>query len=340
MRPETGQDKMNKDDYGGKREMISHGKEIKVFAGNSNPELAEHICSELYRTLGKADVAQFADGECSVSVYEPVRGKDVFIVQSTCNHVNDNLMELLIMIDAMRRASAGRITAVIPYFGYARQDRKAKSRDPISAKLVANLITTAGADRVLTMDLHAAQIQGFFDIPVDNLLGSHLFVKHFVNMFGKGNEDIMVVSPDVGSTARVRAFSMKLGVNMAIVDKRREKANQSEVMNIIGNVEGKTCILLDDIVDTAGSLCGAAKAISEIGGAKKVYACATHGVLSGPAIERIENSCIEELLLLDTIPYPSDKPACSKIKYISTAPVFAEAIRRIYEEVSISNLFD
>ena len=340
MHPETGQDKMNKDDYGGKREMISHGKEIKVFAGNSNPELAEHICSELYRTLGKADVAQFADGECSVSVYEPVRGKDVFIVQSTCNHVNDNLMELLIMIDAMRRASAGRITAVIPYFGYARQDRKAKSRDPISAKLVANLITTAGADRVLTMDLHAAQIQGFFDIPVDNLLGSHLFVKHFVNMFGKGNEDVMVVSPDVGSTARVRAFSMKLGVNMAIVDKRREKANQSEVMNIIGNVEGKTCILLDDIVDTAGSLCGAAKAISEIGGAKKVYACATHGVLSGPAIERIENSCIEELLLLDTIPYPSDKPACSKIKYISTAPVFAEAIRRIYEEVSISNLFD
>ena len=320
--------------------MISHGKEIKVFAGNSNPELAEHICSELYRTLGKADVAQFADGECSVSVFEPVRGKDVFIVQSTCNHVNDNLMELLIMIDAMRRASAGRITAVIPYFGYARQDRKAKSRDPISAKLVANLITTAGADRVLTMDLHAAQIQGFFDIPVDNLLDSHLFVKHFVNMFGKGNEDVMVVSPDVGSTARVRAFSMKLGVNMAIVDKRREKANQSEVMNIIGNVEGKTCILLDDIVDTAGSLCGAAKAISEIGGAKKVYACATHGVLSGPAIERIENSCIEELLLLDTIPYPSDKPACSKIKYISTAPVFAEAIRRIYEEVSISNLFD
>ena len=320
--------------------MISRGKEIKVFAGNSNPELAEHICSELYRTLGKADVAQFADGECSVSVFEPVRGKDVFIVQSTCNHVNDNLMELLIMIDAMRRASAGRITAVIPYFGYARQDRKAKSRDPISAKLVANLITTAGADRVLTMDLHAAQIQGFFDIPVDNLLGSHLFVKHFVNMFGKGNEDVMVVSPDVGSTARVRAFSMKLGVNMAIVDKRREKANQSEVMNIIGNVEGKTCILLDDIVDTAGSLCGAAKAISEIGGAKKVYACATHGVLSGPAIERIENSCIEELLLLDTIPYPTDKPACSKIKYISTAPVFAEAIRRIYEEVSISNLFD
>lgn len=320
--------------------MISHGKEIKVFTGNSNPALAEDICEQLYKSLGNASVAQFADGECSISVYEPVRGKDVFIVQSTCNHVNDNLMELLIMIDAMRRASAGRITAVIPYFGYARQDRKAKSRDPISAKLVANLITAAGADRVLTMDLHAAQIQGFFDIPVDNLMGSHLFVRHFVQRFGKGNENVMVVSPDVGSTARARAFSMKLGVNMAIVDKRRERANQSEVMNIIGNVEGKTCILLDDIVDTAGSLCGAAKAIKEIGGAKEVYACATHGVLSGPAIQRIEDSCIEELLLLDTIPYPADKPACAKIKYISTAPVFAEAIRRIYEEVSISNLFD
>ena len=320
--------------------MISHGKEIKVFAGNSNPALAEHIAAELYRSLGNVNVTQFADGECSVSVFEPVRGKDVFIVQSTCNHVNDNLMELLIMIDAMRRASAGRITAVIPYFGYARQDRKAKSRDPISAKLVANLITAAGADRVLTMDLHAAQIQGFFDIPVDNLQGGHLFVKHFVNMFGKGNEDVMVVSPDVGSTARARAFSMKLGVNMAIVDKRRERANQSEVMNIIGDVSGKTCILLDDIVDTAGSIVGAAKAIKEVGGAKEVYACATHGVLSGPALDRINSSCIKNLLLLDTIPYPSDKPACKKIEYLTTASVFAEAIRRIYEEVSISNLFD
>ena len=273
-------------------------------------------------------------------MFEPVRGKDVFIVQSTCKPVNDNLMELLIMIDAMRRASAGRVTAVIPYFGYARQDRKAKSRDPISAKLVANLITAAGADRVLTMDLHAAQIQGFFDIPVDNLQGGHLFVKHYANMFGKGNEDVMVVSPDVGSTARARAFSMKLGMNLAIVDKRRERANQSEVMNIIGDVNGKTCILLDDIVDTAGSLCGAAKAIKEIGGAKEVYACATHGVLSGPALDRINSSCIKELLLLDTIPYPADRPVCEKIKYLSTASVFAEAIRRIYEEVSISNLFE
>ena len=320
--------------------MISHGKEIKVFTGNSNPALAEAICAELYRTLGNANVSQFADGECSVSVFEPVRGKDVFIVQSTCNHVNDNLMELLIMIDAMRRASAGRITAVIPYFGYARQDRKAKSRDPISAKLVANLITAAGADRLLTMDLHAAQIQGFFDIPVDNLQGGHLFVKHFVNMFGKGNEDVMVVSPDVGSTARARSFSMKLGTNMAIVDKRRERANPSEVMNIIGDVRGKTCILLDDIVDTAGSIVGAAKAIKEIGGAKEVYACATHGVLSGPALDRINSSCIKEMLLLDTIPYPANRAKCDKIKYLSTASVFAEAIRHIYEEVSISNLFE
>ena len=190
------------------------------------------------------------------------------------------------------------------------------------------------------MDLHAAQIQGFFDIPVDNLMGSHLFVKHYVNKFGKGNENIMVVSPDVGSTARARAFSMKLGTNMAIVDKRRERANQSEVMNIIGDVSGKTCILLDDIVDTAGSLCGAARAIKEIGGAREVYACATHGVLSGPALDRINDSCIEELLLLDTIPYPEDKPKCGKIRYLTTAAVFAEAIRRIYEEVSISNLFD
>ena len=272
--------------------MISHGKEIKVFSGNSNPELAKAICAHLFKELGECSCSHFADGECSISVHEPVRGADVFIVQSTCKPVNDNLMELLVMIDAMRRASAGRITAVIPYFGYARQDRKAKSRDPISAKLVANLITAAGADRVLTMDLHAAQIQGFFDIPVDNLFGAPLFAKHYLDIYGKGNDDIMVVSPDVGSTARARNFSLKLGCNMAIVDKRRERANQSEVMNIIGNVEGKTCILLDDMVDTAGSLCGAAKAIVEIGGAKEVYACASHGVLSGPAIDRINDSVV------------------------------------------------
>ena len=320
--------------------MISHGKEIKVFSGNSNPELAKAICAHLFKELGECSCSHFADGECSISVHEPVRGADVFIVQSTCKPVNDNLMELLVMIDAMRRASASRITAVIPYFGYARQDRKAKSRDPISAKLVANLITAAGADRVLTMDLHAAQIQGFFDIPVDNLFGAPLFAKHYLDIYGKGNDDIMVVSPDVGSTARARNFSLKLGCNMAIVDKRRERANQSEVMNIIGNVEGKTCILLDDMVDTAGSLCGAAKAIVEIGGAKEVYACASHGVLSGPAIDRINDSVIKELLLLDTIPYPVDRQPSDKIRYMSVAPVFAEAIQRVYEEMSISNLFE
>ena len=319
--------------------MIPHGKELKVFAGNSNPALAEAICQSLNRGLGRSEAKCFADGECSISVFETVRGADIFIVQSTCKPVNDNLMELLIMIDAMKRASAGRITAVIPYFGYARQDRKAKSRDPISAKLVANLITEAGADRVLTMDLHASQIQGFFDIPVDNLLGAPLFANHYISRFGKGNEDLMVVSPDVGSVARVRTFAHKLEVNMAIVGKRREKANQSEVMNIIGHVEGKTVILLDDMVDTAGSLCGAAKALMEIGGAKEIYACASHGVLSGPAIERVENSPIKELLLLDTIPYPTDKPKCDKIHYLPVAPVFAEAIDRIYEEASISSLF-
>ncbi len=319
--------------------MLSHGKEIKVFAGNSNPELAEGICAHLYKTLGDATVSQFSDGECSISVHEPVRGKDVFIVQSTCSHVNDNLMELLIMIDAMRRASAGRITAVIPYFGYARQDRKAKSRDPISAKLVANLITAAGADRVLTMDLHAAQIQGFFDIPVDNMMGSYIFAKHYIKRFGKGNDDYLVVSPDVGSVARARAFSVKLGVGMAIVDKRRERANQSEVMNIIGSVKGKKCILLDDIVDTAGSLTGAAAAIKNAG-AEEVFACATHGVLSGPAIQRINDSCINELLLLDTIPYPQDRERSEKIRYLTTAPIFADAIKKIYEEESISTLFD
>ena len=317
--------------------MISHGKEIKVFTGNSNPKLANQICNQLFKNLGDCTCAHFADGECSISVHEPVRGADVFIVQSTCKPVNDNLMELLVMIDAMRRASAGRITAVIPYFGYARQDRKAKGRDPISAKLVANLITAAGADRVLTMDLHAAQIQGFFDIPVDNLFGAPLFAKHYIDIYGRENDDIMVVSPDVGSTARARNFSMKLGCNMAIVDKRREKANQSEVMNIIGNVEGKTCILLDDMVDTAGSLCGAAKAIVEIGGATEVYACATHGVLSGPANERIANSCIKELTFLNTI--PPLEGACSKIKYLDVSPIFADAIQRIYEENSMSVLF-
>ena len=320
--------------------MIAHGKEIKVFTGNANVALAQRISENLNIPLGNAVCTNFADGECSVSVYEPVRGADVFLVQSTCGPVNDNLMELLVMIDAMRRASAGRITAVIPYFGYARQDRKAKSRDPISAKLVANLITEAGADRVLTMDLHASQIQGFFDIPVDNMMGSTIFSTHFLNRFGANNDNLMVVSPDVGSVARARTFAMKLGTGLAIVDKRRERANQSEVMNLIGNVEGKDVIILDDMVDTAGSLCGAARALKEIGGANKIYACASHGVLSGPALERIADSALEELILLDTIPYPKDKPVVDKIRYLSVAPVFAQAIHRIYDDESLSSLFD
>ena len=265
--------------------MITYGENIKIFCGNSNRAFAEGICKNLGVELGKAEVKTFADGEASVSLLETVRGADVFLVQSTCKPVNDNLMELLVMCDACRRASAGRITAVIPYFGYARQDRKAKSRDPISAKLVANMITAAGADRVLTMDLHAAQIQGFFDIPLDHLLGNPTFVNYFLDKFPENqynHEEFVVVSPDVGSVGRARAFAAKVHMGLAIVDKRRPKANVCEVMNIIGDVKGKTCLLFDDMVDTAGSLCNAAHALVEIGGAKEVYACATHGVLSGP----------------------------------------------------------
>ncbi len=306
--------------------MIAHGKDIKIFSGNSNRPLAEAICKELGTVLGNAEVGAFSDGENFVSIYETVRGP-----------VNDNLMEMLIIIDALKRASAGRITAVVPYFGYARQDRKTKPRDPISAKLVANLITRAGADRVLTMDLHASQIQGFFDIPVDNLLGNPIFTQYFHDRFAN-QDDVMVVSPDVGSVARARAFAQKLGMSLAIVDKRRQKANSSEVMNIIGEVKGKRVILFDDMVDTGGSLCGAAQALVELGGATKVYACASHGVLSGPAIERIEKSVIEELIFLDTIP-PRPGVICSKLKYLSVASLFAEAIERIYEEVSVSKLF-
>ena len=318
--------------------MISHGKDIKVFTGNSNPKLAEEICRLMGTKLGESEVGTFSDGEIFSSLYETVRGSDVFVVQSTCTPVNNNLMELLIMIDALKRASAGRITAVIPYFGYARQDRKAKARDPITAKLVANMITTAGADRVLTMDLHANQIQGFFDIPMDNLPGSPLFVKYFQAKYAGCEDETVVVSPDVGSVARARAFAQKLHMNLAIVDKRRQKANQCEVMNVIGDVKGKDCILFDDLVDTAGSLCNAAKALIEVGGAQTVHACASHGVLSGPAIERVNNSPIQELALLDTIP-AIDPALSSKIKYLPVAPMFAEAIERIYQEVSISKLF-
>ena len=318
--------------------MIAHGKDIKIFSGNSNRPLAEAICREMGLELGNAEVGAFSDGENFVSIYETVRGSDVFVVQSTCAPVNDSLMEMLIMIDAFKRASAGRITAVMPYFGYARQDRKTKPRDPISAKLVANMIVAAGADRVLTMDLHASQIQGFFDIPVDNLLGNPIFTHHFAERFGEDADNTMVVSPDVGSVARARAFAQKLGMGLAIVDKRRQKANSSEVMNIIGDVTGKKVILFDDMVDTGGSLCGAAQALVELGGATEVYACASHGVLSGPAVDRIEKSVIREVIFLDTVP-PRPDVKCDKIKYVSVAHMFAEAIERIYEEVSVSKLF-
>ena len=304
--------------------MISHGKDIKIFTGNANPALAQEICKIIGTKLGEAEVKSFADGEASVSLYETVRGSDVFLINSTCKPVNDSLMELLIMIDACKRA---------------RQDRKAKSRDPISAKLVANMLTAAGADRVLTMDLHASQIQGFFDIPVDNLLGNPVFVDYYAKKFGEKCEDMVVVSPDVGSVARARTFAQKLHMNLAIVDKRRQKANQCEVMNVIGDVEGKDCILFDDMVDTAGSICNAAKAIVEVGGAKSVYACASHGVLSGPALERITGSVIKEMALLNTIPEEMGK-GCDKIKYLSVAPMFAEAIERIYQEISIAKLFN
>ena len=318
--------------------MISHGKDLKVFTGNANPQLASEICKLIGTKLGESEVGTFSDGEIFVSLYETVRGSDVFVVQSTCGNVNNSLMELLIMIDALKRASAGRITAVMPYYGYARQDRKAKARDPITAKLVANMLTAAGADRVLTMDLHASQIQGFFDIPVDNLLGNPIFVDYYAKKFGNKCEDMIVVSPDVGSVARARAFAQKLHMQMAIVDKRRQKANQCEVMNVIGDVKGKDCILFDDMVDTAGSLCNAAKAIVEVGGANKVYACASHGVLSGPAIDRLEASNIEELALLDTIP-AHPEAVRARIKYLSVAAMFSEAIERTYQEVSISKLF-
>ena len=321
--------------------MIAYGDNIKIFCGNSNPQFAETICRFLGVPLGRAEVKTFADGEVSVSLEETVRGADVFLIQSTCKPVNNNLMELLVMTDACRRASAGRITAVIPYFGYARQDRKAKSRDPISTKLVANMITAAGAHRVLTMDLHAAQIQGFFDIPLDHLQGNPTFVDYYLKKFPEdvySHDEFIVVSPDVGSVGRARAFAAKVHMGLAIVDKRRQKANVCEVMNIIGDVRDKTCILYDDMVDTAGSLCNAAKALVEVGGAKAVYACATHGVLSGPAFDRIENSPIQEMVFLNTIPQQQNTPS-GKLKYLDVAPVFARAIEHVHGGTSIADLF-
>ncbi len=316
--------------------MITHGNEIELFSGNSNKPLAEAIARELKMQLSGIEVGTFSDGEISVHLSETVRGKDVFLIQSTSAPVNNNLMELLIMIDAARRASAGRITAVVPYFGYARQDRKARSRDPITAKLVADILTSAGADRVLTMDLHAAQIQGFFDIPVDHLLGSSILSKYYKK---KTNEDWVVVSPDVGSVARARNFASTINRPLAIVDKRRPKANAIEVMNIIGDVQGKTCLMVDDMIDTAGTICQGAEALVK-NGAKEVYACCTHGVLSGPALDRLAASPIKEIAILDTIDMADKVKDFPKIKILSVAKLFAAAITKIYSDSSLSEIYE
>lgn len=316
--------------------MHTKGKKIKIFAGNSNQELAKKICSELGLPLGDAQVGLFSDGEITVNINETVRGVDVFVIQSTsCPNVNRNLMELLIMIDALKRASAGRISAVIPYYGYARQDRKAKARDPISAKLVADLITAAGADRVLSMDLHAAQIQGYFNIPVDHLVGEPILAEYFK---AKNIEDLVVVSPDLGSVTRARKFAERLDAPIAIIDKRRPKANVAEVMNVIGDIEGKNVILIDDMIDTAGTITNGAKALKDLG-AKDVYACCTHPVLSGPAKERIANSVIKELVVLDTI-HLDESFDLPNLVQLSVAPLFAETIRRVFNNDSVSKLFD
>lgn len=309
--------------------------DYKIFAGNAHRELAEEIAAIMGKPLGKSVVTSFSDGETSVNLWEIVRGLDCYIVQPTCDPVNNNLMELLIMIDAMKRASAGRINAVIPYYGYARQDRKAKARDPITAKLVADLLMAAGADRVVSMDLHAPQIQGYFNIPVDHLLGMPVLVKYFKE---KALEDVVFVSPDHGSVVRARNMAQPFGAPIAIVDKRRPQPNQSEIMNVIGDIEGRTAVLVDDMVDTAGTITNAANALRDLG-AKEVYACATHPVLSGPAIERIENSAIKEMVLLNTTPIAKEKQI-DKIKILSVAPLFAEAMLRIFTNDSISKLFD
>lgn len=318
--------------------MIDNVKNIKVFTGNSHCKLAEDISDILGIAVGKSKVSTFSDGEISVDINETVRGMDVFIVQSTCLPVNNNIMELLIMIDAFKRASAGRITAVIPYYGYARQDRKVKSRDPITAKLVADLLTAAGANRILTMDLHASQIQGYFNIPVDHLLGGPILAEYFISKGFEDKDDVVVVSPDLGSVSRARRFADNLHAPIAIIDKRRPKANISEIMNIIGDIESKRCILIDDMIDTAGTITNAANALKNLG-AKNVYACCTHGVLSGPAMDRINKSAIEELVMLNTIPISENKEY-SKIRSLSVAPLFAEAIKRICDDQPISKLFE
>jgi ribose-phosphate pyrophosphokinase len=311
---------------------------MMVFTGNANRDLAQKVVDNLRLPLGNAKVDQFSDGEVAVEINENVRGKDVFIIQPTCNPTNDNLMELIVMTDALRRASAGRITAVVPYFGYARQDRRVRSmRVPITAKVVADMITGAGIDRLLTVDLHADQIQGFFDIPVDNIYATPILVDDIMQRF---NDDFIVVSPDVGGVVRARAMAKRVGdVDLAIIDKRRPNANISQVMHIIGDVKGKKCLLIDDIVDTAGTLCKAAEALKEKG-AKEVYAYITHPVLSGPAIENIENSTLDSLIVTDTIPLSDKAEKCGKIRPLTISGLIAESIRRISNEESISALFD
>ncbi|MDE2466226.1 MAG: ribose-phosphate pyrophosphokinase [Alphaproteobacteria bacterium] len=310
---------------------------MKLIAGNSNRELAEKVGQYLKLPFTKAVVRRFADMEVFVEIQENVRGEDIFVIQSTSYPANDNLMELLIVIDALRRASARRITAVIPYFGYARQDRKVGPRTPISAKLVANLITEAGANRVLTVDLHAGQIQGFFDIPTDNLYAAPVMVKDIQDYLGEDN--LMVVSPDVGGVVRARALAKRLGADLAIVDKRRERAGESEVMNIIGEVQGRSCILIDDIVDSGGTICNAAEALIAKG-AKDVCAYATHGVLSGGAVARIANSKLKSMVISDSIAATEEVRKCANIRRISIAPLIGEAMRRINNEESVSSLFD
>ncbi|MDR7866130.1 MAG: ribose-phosphate pyrophosphokinase [Sporomusaceae bacterium] len=315
--------------------VLDNGKRLRIFSGNSNRHLAEEIAAYLGLALGDAFVGRFNNGETQVMIEESVRGADVFIVQPTCEPVNDTIMELLFMVDAVKRASAANITAVIPYYGYARQDRKTRGREPISAKLVANLLTTTGVTRVVTMDLHAGQIQGFFDIPVDHLLGVPILADYFVS---KGLEDLVVVSPDLGGVTRARQLADRLHCPIAIIEKRRPAPGVAEVMNLIGSVNGKTAVVVDDIVDTAGSLTEGAKALTNYG-AREVYACCTHAVLSPPAVERVANSNIKELIVTNTIPVPEEK-CVDKIKVLSVAPIFGEAIIRIFGDLSVSKLFD
>lgn len=309
---------------------------LMVFAGNANPALAQKIAESLDSRMGNATVGQFSDGEIAVEINENVRGKDVFILQSTCAPTNDNLMELILMVDALRRASAGRITAVLPYFGYARQDRRVRSaRVPISAKVVADIMVKAGVDRVMTMDLHADQIQGFFDVPVDNVYGSPILLDDIER---QNYSDLVVVSPDVGGVVRARAIAKQLNADLAIIDKRRPQANQAQVMHIIGEIEGRTCVVVDDMIDTAGTLCKAGEALKEHG-AKRVVAYATHPILSGPAVDNITNSVLDEVVVTDTIPLSETARRSGKIRQLSVAGLIAEAIRRVSNEESVSAMF-